>query len=111
VVDKLVFKIQAELCKCMSSAKRIEIVHTLREGPLQVGEIARRTGFSNGLVSRHLGVLRQGGVVSGKRKGQAVIYQIANPKIVRICDLMREVLSEEASYRSRLAEALHDEQS
>jgi hypothetical protein len=38
-----------------------------------------------------------------------VLYQIGNPKIVHICDLMREVLAEEAARRSRLAEASPDE--
>jgi DNA-binding transcriptional ArsR family regulator len=104
-----IFEVQAELCKCMSSAKRIEIVHLLRDGPQAVGDIARITGHPQGMISRHLGVLRQGGVVIGIRHAQNIVYHIANPKIVQICDLMREVLAEDASFRSKLAEDLQDE--
>jgi ArsR family transcriptional regulator, virulence genes transcriptional regulator len=104
-----IFEIQAELCRCMSNATRIEIVHILRGGPQRVSEITRFTGLPQASVSRHLGVLRQGGVVISRRHGQDIIYQIANPKIVDICDLMREVLVEEAARRSKLIEGLGDE--
>jgi DNA-binding transcriptional ArsR family regulator len=56
-------------------------------------------------------VLRNGGVVIAQRRGQGVVYQIANPKIVHICDLMREVLIEEAARRSRLIEESQNEHS
>jgi ArsR family transcriptional regulator len=92
----------------MSSAIRIEIVHVLRDGPQRVSEIARITGHPQGTISRHLGVLRNGGIVTAHRHAQDVVYQIANPKIVNICDMMREVLVEDAYRRSKLAEELQD---
>jgi len=104
-----IFEIQADLCRCMSSATRIEIVHILRDGPQRVSEIVRITGYPQAMVSRHLGVLRNGGVVIANRRAQEVIYQIANPKIVNICDLMRQVLMEEASYRSKLVGSFQNE--
>jgi ArsR family transcriptional regulator len=88
----------------MSSATRIEIVHLLRDGPQRVSEIARIINQPQATVSRHLGVLRNGGVVIAHRHAQDVIYQIANPKIVGICDLMQDVLMEEASRRSKWME-------
>ncbi len=107
--QRSIFEIQADLCRCMSSAIRIEIVHVLRDGPQRVSEIARITGHPQTTISRHLGVLRNGGVVIAQRHAQDVVYQIANPKIVGICDLMREVLVEEASRRSKLVEGFQDE--
>lgn len=107
--QRSIFEIQADLCKCLSNAVRIEIVHVLRDIPQRVSEIARITGHSQVTISRHLGVLRNGGVVITHRHAQDVIYQIANPKIVNICDLMREVLMEEASRRSKIMEDFQDE--
>jgi len=106
--QRSIFEIQADLCRCMSSAIRIEIVHVLRDGPQRVSEIARITGHPQGTISRHLGVLRNGGIVTAHRHAQDVVYQIANPKIVNICDMMREVLVEDAYRRSKLAEELQD---
>jgi len=106
-----IFEVQADLCRCMASAKRIEIVHVLRDGPQPTGDIARLLGQPQATVSRHLGVLRNGGVVIAQRRARETLYQIANPKIVHICDLMREVLVEEATRRSHLVEASQDEHS
>jgi ArsR family transcriptional regulator len=106
-----IFEVQADLCRGMASATRIEIVHVLRDGPQRVGDIARIIGQPQTRVSRHLGVLRNGGVVIAQRRAQNVVYQIGNPKIVHICDLMREVLVEQAAHRSQLAEASPDEHS
>ena len=107
--QRSIFEIQADLCRSMSSTIRIEIVHVLRDGPQRVSEIARITGHPQATISRHLGVLRNGGVVIAHRHAQDIVYQIANPKIVNICDLMREVLVEEAARRSKLVEGLQDE--
>ena len=109
--QRSIFEIQADLCKCMSSAARIEIVHILRDGPQRVSEIAHNTGRTQATISRHLGVMRNGGVVIAHRHGQDVVYQIANPKIVEICNLMREVLVAESARRSNFIEGFHDEHS
>ena len=105
------YEIQAELCRTMSNPIRLEIVHLLREGPRRVNEIAQATGHPQSVISRHLGVLRHGGIVTTQHSGQNIIYQIANPKIINICDLMREVLMEKASHRSKLVEGFQDEHS
>jgi hypothetical protein len=89
--------------------------HTDRNCPRLAGwastgpEIARITGHSHSMISRHLGVLRNGGVVIAHRHAQDVVYQIANLKIVSICDLMRDVLVEEASRRSKLVDGFQDD--
>ena len=106
-----IFEVQADLCRCMASATRIGIVHVLRDGPQRVGDIAKLIGQPQTTVSRHLGVLRNGGVVTAQRRGQDIVYRIANPKLVSICDLMREVLVEEAARSSQLARVSQDEYS
>jgi ArsR family transcriptional regulator, virulence genes transcriptional regulator len=106
--ERSIFEIQADLCRCMSSAIRIEIVHCLRDGPQRVNDIARITDHPPSMISRHLGLLRTGGIVIAKHHAQEVIYQIANPKIVGICNLMREVLAEESTHRTRLVQGFQD---
>jgi DNA-binding transcriptional ArsR family regulator len=100
-----IFDLQAELCQTMSNASRLRIVHYLREGPHCVNDIVEATQLAQPKVSQHLAVLRARGVVVAQRKGGGMIYRIANPKIMRVCDLMREVLAEQAAERSELLEA------
>jgi ArsR family transcriptional regulator len=107
--DTAVFAAQADLCRAMASTTRIEIVHLLRQGPQRVSDMAQATLHPQSTVSRHLAVLRNAGVVTAKRHGAEVIYEIANPKIADICNLMREVLAEEAAQRADLGLALKNE--
>jgi ArsR family transcriptional regulator len=109
--QRSIFETQAELFKCMSSPIRIEIIQILRDGPQRVSEIARITSYPQAIISRNLGVLRNGGVVIARRRYRDVIYEIANPKIVEICDLMREVLAAEASRYSKLLKGYKHEHS
>jgi DNA-binding transcriptional ArsR family regulator len=104
-----IFDLQAELCRTMANATRLRVVHRLREGPACVGAIARETQLAQSKVSQHLAVLRAHGIVVSQRQGTETIYRIANLKIVHVCDLMREVLAEQAAERSKLMLAMRRE--
>jgi len=92
---KQVFNMHAEVCKTLANPKRLEIIYALKEGELSVGELVKRLGISKANVSQHLAVLRQRRVVTARREGVNIYYRISNPKIVKACALMREVLVEQ----------------
>jgi len=84
----------AEICKTLSNPIRLEILTKLRDGKKSVNELAALTGIRQATVSQNLAVLRQRGVVTTRREGINVYYDVANPKITQACNLMREVLFE-----------------
>ena len=88
-----IFDIQAEFCKVMGNASRLQIIHTLREGSMKVGEIVQATGFPQPTVSRQLSTLRNVGVVQSQKDGNEVVYQLADEDIVEVCYLVRKVLT------------------
>jgi ArsR family transcriptional regulator len=104
-----IFEMQAELCRAMSHTIRFEILYLLRDGPKCVSELALAAGRPQAAISRHLASLRNVGVIIGKRQGQGIYYQIANPKIMSVCDLMRQVLEEKALHHSKMMKAMEDE--
>jgi len=53
------------------------------------------------VISRHLAVLRRAGVVTTHRLEKNIFYQITNPKITEICDLMHQVLLEQVQSQSQ----------
>ena len=89
---ELIYIVQAELCRAMGNAVRLEIVHSLRSGPMHVDDIARVVEPLT-TISRHIGLLRNAGVVISQREAARIFYRIANPKIMQVCELMREVLA------------------
>lgn len=101
-----VFELQAALCQAMSYPTRLELVHALRTGARRVDDLAQVTGANQSSVSRHLSILRSCGVVTARRVGHEVVYELANPKVAMICDLMREVLLEQLTHQSDIARGL-----
>src|SRR3989337_1834200 len=102
--DKRIFQMHAEICKTLSSPIRLEILTNLRDGKKSVNEIAALTGVRQATVSQHLAVLRQRGVVSTKREGINVYYEVANPKITQACDMIREVLFEHITKMNEISQ-------
>ncbi|HLA50647.1 MAG TPA: metalloregulator ArsR/SmtB family transcription factor [Thermodesulfobacteriota bacterium] len=100
---KQIFNMHAEVCKTLANPKRLEIIYALKEGELSVGELVKRLGISKANISQHLAILRQQRVVVSRREGVNMYYRISNPKIVKACALMREVLMEQLTKEGRLA--------
>lgn len=98
-----VFQLQAEFCKCLADAKRLMILHELRDGEKSVGEIADSLGLSQSNTSQHLATLRRAGVIVPRREGSSVFYSLANPLIGQACDLVREFISEQLRVRGSLS--------
>lgn len=90
------------MCQTLANPKRIEIIDLLRNGELPVAELLRQTGLLKANLSQHLSVLRSKGIVRSRKEGLAVYYRIANQKIVKACDLMREVLFEQMRERGEV---------
>ena len=101
------FKMQAEISKTLSDPKRLMIVHELRDGELSVGQLGTRLELPQANVSQHLAILRKRGIVSTRREGTTVFYNLASCKIGEACDLVRSVLSEQLSSNNELAQMLN----
>lgn len=84
--------LQAEVLKTLASPRRIEILHELARGPIEVGRLAEAIGASQPNVSQHLAVLRTAGIVEAERDGREVRYRLADPDVMVACALMRAVL-------------------
>jgi ArsR family transcriptional regulator len=90
-MDEITF-LQAETLKTLASPRRLEILHVLARGPIEVGRLAATIGASQPNVSQHLGVLRAAGIVEAAREGREVRYRVTDPDVMVACDIMRSVL-------------------
>jgi DNA-binding transcriptional ArsR family regulator len=71
-----------------------------------VTELCTNLGMPQPLVSRHLKVLRERGMVNTERHGTTIVYSLANPKIIEALDLLRAVMREIMTRRAALVDAL-----
>jgi ArsR family transcriptional regulator len=87
-----VTRLQAEVLKVLANPVRLEILHRLAGGPLEVGRIAESIGASQPNASQHLAVLRSSGLVEAERHGREIRYRLTDPDVITACALMRGVL-------------------
>src|SRR5438874_9738744 len=62
--------------RALADETRRQILEFLRGGPRTSGEIADQFHSSWPTISRHLAVLRSGGLVIAERRGQAIYYEL-----------------------------------
>ena len=94
MTDRQLYKLHASICHTLSNPKRLEIIDKLRAQELSVTALAESLEISQANLSQHLAIMRQKGIVTTRRKGLNIFYRLSNPKIVKACDLMRQVLLE-----------------
>jgi len=99
-----IYCLQSEVLKILASPRRLEILHRLAEGPLEVGRLAAEMGISQPNASQHLAVMRAAGVVEAEREGREVRYRLADPDVIRACDIMRGVLMRRLARLGELSE-------
>jgi DNA-binding transcriptional ArsR family regulator len=81
-----VVELIARRFRLLGEPLRIRLLERLREGEATVGELVESSGTSQQNVSKHLGVLLQGGVVTRRKQGTSVYYAIADDTVFRLCE-------------------------
>ena len=84
---------QAKLVSVLLEPQRIKILRLLRGGELCVCEIERSLGIAQNLVSHHLRVLREAGLVTARKEGQFVHYSRVEERIHELTQALKELLS------------------
>lgn len=75
------------LFRTLSDNSRRAIFERLcREGELTVGGLTRGSGISQPAISKHLGVLKDGGLVEGRRAGRSTYYRALPARLASLDD-------------------------
>jgi ArsR family transcriptional regulator len=82
------------ICQAVNDPKRLQILYALSDQPLNVTALAHLLDTPQPTISRHLGMLRQRSLVIAEREGTTIIYRLADPRIISILDVMRQLLRE-----------------
>lgn len=107
LTDKLVFQIKAEFLKALAHPVRLEIIEYLRKTEASVGVMASDLGVEQSALSKHLAVLRQGGIVHSRQEKVTVFYSIRDRDIFLvlrpIAEILRKKLEASRAVLDRLA--------
>jgi DNA-binding transcriptional ArsR family regulator len=106
-VDEITI-LQADVLRTIANPRRIEILHELARGPIEVGRLAAVIGVSQPNVSQHLAALRTAGLVEAERDGREVRYWLSDPDVMVACGVMRSLLERRLRHLGRLATQGHE---
>ena len=98
-----IYQMHAQLCGALADPNRILMLYTLIQAPRNVSDLAEDVGLSQPAVSRHLKVLRDSGLVSGRREGHSVIYRLRDERVIEALDTLRRVLASSLKQQGALA--------
>jgi len=79
-------KLRAKIFKALADPIRIKIMDFLRNGEKCVCEIIPYVGIAQPLVSRHLKILKNTGLVKVRKEGNRRYYSVTDPRIFKVID-------------------------
>jgi DNA-binding transcriptional ArsR family regulator len=78
----------ARLFGVLSEPSRLLLLQALHGGPRTVSELVKACRMKQANVSKHLGVLHDHHLVKREREGISIRYEIADPMIFSLCNLV-----------------------
>ena len=95
--------------RALADPTRRAILRRLRDGPHTSGDIAAEFPIAWASVSRHLGILRDAGLVRAERDGQQMIYALNTTVVQDVVEHLLELAEPRATPRATPIAYLSDE--
>jgi DNA-binding transcriptional ArsR family regulator len=93
---------QSDVFRALADPTRRQILRDLGSGELAAGEIAARFPISGPSISRHLGVLKNAGLVTERRDGNRIFYALVPERVaVPLGSFLAAVCPEQAGPRPK----------
>jgi ArsR family transcriptional regulator len=97
-------RLRAKIFDALSDPVRLEIIEFLRDGEKCVCEIAPHLKLLQPVVSRHLKILKDTGLVKSRKKGTWHLYSIASSEVCDVIDALTPELLD--GFKKRIIEQI-----
>lgn len=74
--------------KLLSEPMRLRLLQLLLDGEKNVNELVELIGSTQANVSKHLGILCTGGLITRRRYKTSTFYKVADNSLVQLCDIV-----------------------
>ena len=100
--ESLAFRIKADFLKALAHPTRLAIIEYLKGGEASVGKMGTDLGLEQSSLSKHLGVLRQAGILVPRPEKSSVHYSIKDRDIFRILRPIARILMKKLRESGRI---------
>ena len=87
-LDDRALEMVARRFAVLAEPMRLRLIQALFDGEKSVNTLVELTGGTQANVSRHLQTLTQAHLLSRRKEGLQVFYGIADPTLVKLCELV-----------------------
>jgi ArsR family transcriptional regulator len=84
----------ATLCQAIADPTRIALLYELGESQKHVNQLVEALNLPQGTVSRHLRILRDRNLVTTRREGAYIYYQLADGRVLEALEIMRKIMGD-----------------
>ena len=89
-MSEIDYEVATEIFKALANETRLRILTGLLENECNVTGIVENLELPQSTVSQQLGLLRNRGIIKGRKEGANVCYRVIDERIPKILDLMKE---------------------
>lgn len=93
-IKKIDFSKEADILKTIGHPVRLKIVVGLLQSECCVSDIWGCLELPQAVVSQHLSILRNKGIILGRREGNRTIYNVTDPFVKRLIKNCIEIKAE-----------------
>lgn len=99
----------ALVAKTLGHPHRLELLEQLAQGERNVEELAEKTGLSTANASQHLQRMSRAGLVTSRRDGKFVQYQLASDTVLDVLAALRKVAEQNVAEVERVVRSYFDQ--
>lgn len=92
----------ARVGRALSSGNRLELLEFIAQGARSVDELSKMTGLSVANASQHLQALRRAGLVTARKEGLRVYYELSGNDVILLLEALRRVAENRVAEVERL---------
>lgn len=85
-------EVKADLFKALGHPARVRALEVLVEGERTVGELQPLVGIESSHLSQQLAVLRRAGLVTARKEGSSVYYDLKDPLVADLLAVAKRLL-------------------
>jgi ArsR family transcriptional regulator len=94
-MNKKIYEMRARILKAMAHPSRLMMIDAMNEGgEICVCDLVDLVGSDQSTVSKHLGVLKQAGLVEDRKEGQRSFYRLVRPCVMNFFQCVEQVMEE-----------------
>ena len=107
--DDMVFKIKSDFLKALAHPARLQVIEYLKDGEASVGKLVQALGIEQSSLSRHLGTLRDLGVLEARQEKTNVYYNLQDHDIFKVLRPIAELLRKKLKKSERILKSLSED--